>query len=261
MLSKFFMLYLLFLSPLTFFAHTSNQSNGSITTFDNTSDDSIITINTKKPLHISLGIGCTTALMLNQLNLREKSYPFDWVISKNDALINALNDDFKHYFTNLTVYKDNDSVVDYYGFRFPHVNLQSIHNTGFNFELTYKNNDFIFESWHKYIPAAREAFKRRLDLFRNACLGDQKVYFIRSTANSTQGPITKRQAIILRDTIRTNYPNLDFCLIIISSSNYLKTPWNLDNIKNYYGYPLSDLLWKRLWENLLKDAENSIDFP
>jgi hypothetical protein len=162
-----------------------------------------------------------------------------------------------HCLTSLTIRSDNDAVVDYYGFEFPHINLPHINNSDFNSEIEYKDGNLLFASWHNYIATAQKTFQRRLDRFRNVCLGNQKVYFIRSTTTREQGLITQEQAIILRNKIKSKYPNLDFLLIIISNSEEFNIPWNIDGIKNYYGCPPSGLEWKSRWEEILNDACSS----
>ena len=118
-----------------------------------------------------------------------------------------------------------------------------------------QNNNYVFKEWHDYLPQAQRICQRRIDRFKNACSGDKKIYFIRSSVHSGQGLIRQEDAIILRDTIKNKYPNLDFCLIIIGYSENCKTSWNLANIKNYYAS--SELEWKDVWQVILEDINFS----
>ncbi len=47
---------------------------------------------------ISLGFFCSVAKELEQLGLRDASYPFDWVISDFKGIIDCLCDNFEHFF-------------------------------------------------------------------------------------------------------------------------------------------------------------------
>ncbi len=46
---------------------------------------------------ISMGHTCATANMIKHFGLRHRSYPFDWLISDLDGIINAFNNDFAHF--------------------------------------------------------------------------------------------------------------------------------------------------------------------
>lgn len=63
---------------------------------------------------ISLGSWCHPAMNLKYLGLRNESFPFDWILTKDEKVFYYVNDlintNFKHFITNLT-YNENKHVI------------------------------------------------------------------------------------------------------------------------------------------------------
>lgn len=186
-------------------------------------------IHAELPKYIPLGGACGTALMLRTLNLRQEAYPFDWMISPFESLYMALDDDFEHFFESLRLRSDNQGVIDSYGFEFTH-DLPTIASSAVDtLNVDFIGNNFLHPSWEAAVPFAWEKFQRRINRFRAACSGDDKVFFIRTEY------ITKEQAIALCNLIEKKYPTLDFVLIIIAmGSGDYKQPWGLDKVRTCY---------------------------
>ena len=55
---------------------------------------------------VSLGPNCHTAGILKRLNYKTESYPFDWIISDTDIVIDCINTNFEKYL-NKEYYFDN----------------------------------------------------------------------------------------------------------------------------------------------------------
>ena len=53
--------------------------------------------NNQKTIIFSIGHRCTSASLIKELNLKFASYPFDWVVSKLDVIIDCIRTNFKHY--------------------------------------------------------------------------------------------------------------------------------------------------------------------
>lgn len=201
----------------------------------------------KKPLCISLGRGCSPALNLRSLKLRTAAYPFDWLISPLTALVNGLQDDFKHLLNNCKLRPDKKGVIDSYGFQFVHdwptVNQPVIDAI---------NTDFITDSiisneWKKALPQVKEKYRRRIERFKNACLGSEKIFFFRTD------DMTKEQAVYLKTFLSNKFPSLNFILIIVSHN---KQSWQIDGIKNFQISAFHD---PKAWKKALKQLSPEFD--
>ena len=119
------------------------------------------------------------------------------------------------------------SIIDHYGFIFLHdwptkqnEEFDVLHSDGG------VNQGNLVSNWNDYTPLVREKYARRIERFKEACSGSQKVFFIRYRN------IIKHQAIMLRDLIEKKYKKLEFELIIVSDVD--KTAWNINKIKKFY---------------------------
>lgn len=74
---------------------------------------------------ISFGFRCSSAGILKKLQLKQESYPFDWLISRLPVIVDCLNNDFSEFLK-----------VDNY--------LKRHTNT---YEMTYSNNGFICDEY------------------------------------------------------------------------------------------------------------------
>lgn len=64
---------------------------------------------------ISFGHRCSTANLIKQLNLKEESYPFDWLVSKLNIIEDCIKTNFVHFLdkNNYTLqYKETCTMVD-----------------------------------------------------------------------------------------------------------------------------------------------------
>lgn len=197
---------------------------------------------------ISLGEHCSAAAAARTYGIRQAAYPFDWVISRFDSLCRVLEDDFAHFFEekSLRLRHDKHGVIDYYGFEFVH-DLPTITVQTYNGEDPIEEN-ILRSDWREFVPAVREKYRRRIDRFRKAATGSEKVYFIRHYG------IHKNAATRLRDIIRKRYPRLDFTILVVGSSPDFQCDWGLDCIRNFY---LNDSVvwndpnqWKRILSSL-----------
>ena len=69
---------------------------------------------------ITLGFNCAPALILRDLELRNYSLPFDWIITSNNQIINCIEDDFNKFHKNLHFTLNNHWLMDEYGIQYPH---------------------------------------------------------------------------------------------------------------------------------------------
>ncbi|MDR3550770.1 MAG: DUF1796 family putative cysteine peptidase [Candidatus Babeliales bacterium] len=179
-------------------------------------------------LWISLGRACPSALNLRKLHMRSDAYPFDWVVSPFDSLLTALQTDFQYFLSDLRLRDDRQGVIDYYGISYIHdwPTVNQPHVDALNTDFI--SNNPISPQWQNALPFVKEKYRRRIERFRAACMGNEKVFFVRSEE------ITKEQAITLRDFFNAKYPALDFVLVVLKSDASFVSPWNIDKIKNFY---------------------------
>lgn len=181
-------------------------------------------------VYISLGRSCQPAFFLRDLQLRNESYPFDWLISHYESVYDALADDFSRFFAHLSLNPDKTAAVDYYGLEFRNVWRHEGHR--YNQVL-----DLI--NWQEQVPLVTENFARKINRFREACNSNKKVIFVRWE------DINFEQAVQLRDLIKSKYPNLSFILMVIKECPEFESPWREENIRNF-SFPFNDgEAWKR----------------
>jgi hypothetical protein len=169
------------------------------------------------PLFISLGSQCEPAHMLRFCDLRKKAFPFDWIVSfDGNALIEILNDDFKHFL--------NDAFFLSYGpaghLLHSYYHLEFLHDGNFN-------GEHFVPLLHKL----KNKYQRRIERFRQLAHYKQKVFFIRAAYQySTTDPhryykfednieISDEYSLRLYNALKQRFPDLDFALIIINNHN------------------------------------------
>lgn len=178
------------------------------------------------PTYITLGGACGPSLMLRELNLRKAAYPFDWIVSPFESVYNAIDDDFEYFFQNLTVRSNNQGVIDYYGFHFVH-DLPTVCDAGADLlNVDFIGNNDLAGNWEAALPLVREKYQRRIDRFRQACLGKETIFFL-------SDGLLKEHTLILRDLISKKYPSLDFVLIVFSPNESFRNPWHFEKIRNF----------------------------
>lgn len=169
--------------------------------------------NKKKCLFVSLGSVCEPAHMLRFCELREKTFPFDWIVSMDgEALIEMLENDFKDLFRDeyfVPFGPAGHLLQTYY-------HLEFLHDGDFNHQ---------FEA---NLEKLKQKYQRRIARFKQLDNYEGKVFFIRfAYAYSMNDPhrffkfeenleITERHALRLHKALKFIFPNLDFHLLIIN---------------------------------------------
>jgi hypothetical protein len=194
---------------------------------------------------IPIGENCRISYILIDHNLKQHSYPFEWKITSFESLYICLIDDF-YEFSNpkyFVPYFDQRSPVNIYGIvlahDFPVVTL--------GFDQNGKELTAIDPNWMQLLPEVQEKYQRRIERFRQACLSEKKVVFIRYLG------ISKEEAQKFVDLIGSTYPKLDFTLICINHG-VEKTSWNIPRVKNYTIDLSSEELEEDQWKVIFSDA-------
>ena len=199
---------------------------------------------------VPIGVHCSAAAALRRLNIREMAFPFDWMVSGFINLYNCFNEDFKHFLekNSLRPRYDNQAIVDYYGFEFPHdfpttQNLISKENAG-DGQVA---QSLIHPNFKDYADAVKSKYDRRIERLYQILNSSEKVFFIRHFG------MDRNQAISFRDLILKKFPKLDFLLVVVNPVQMQEVNWNLNKIRNYY---LDDRqAWNNPaeWERIYKD--------
>ena len=101
---------------------------------------------------ITLGFNCAPALILRDLELRNYSLPFDWIITSNNQIINCIEDDFNKFHKNLHFTLNNHWLMDEYGIQYPH-------------DYPLNSNETIVDDWQNYHANVLTKYERRIQRF------------------------------------------------------------------------------------------------
>ncbi|QJU41325.1 DUF1796 family putative cysteine peptidase [Serratia marcescens] len=114
------------------------------------------TINGKEIEHIiSLGNHCLTATILKKYGLKKHSYPFDWIFSSPEMVINCIEDDFstllkKEYHTSITNHRKNKD--------FEPGASHSLYEAKYNLNELFTHRDITTNDDYNYFKRAAERF-------------------------------------------------------------------------------------------------------
>lgn len=213
------------------------------------SDSTDPSVTAKDYIIINLGENCSARAVLEGVQIKQESYPFDSCIIPFQGLIKCLEEDFQDY-TNpdyFTPYIDKQSPVNKYGIVLSH-----------SFPLTVigkkENGDDLLildPNWREVLPTVQEKYKRRITRFRDACRSNKKVCFFRYLDISPNG------AKQLSQLIKTIYPNLEFVLVCVentTSSSTRKSLKRRDSGIRYYYYNVDEKDALEEWKKIFQDA-------
>lgn len=173
------------------------------------------------PVFISLGCSCEVAHQLRWNGMRDRAFPFDWLLTTNCAgFVALLEDNFKFFMDNryLSMACHNSTYT-------------SLFNNYYYIEFRHDLYD-MDTSFEEHLPFIQEKYEKRIHRFRELGSYPGKVYFIRSayppeydhsSAIVTEEclALTFSHAKDLRDTLNKLFPYLDFTLVIV---NYRDVP-------------------------------------
>lgn len=164
------------------------------------------------PLFISLGVSCEVAHECRSCGVRNRAYPFDWLLTLDPhGLVSLLQRDFEFFL------KEDHLILNSRGF------YDTFYNIEFRHDLYSMDTSF-----EEYLPTLQEKYAKRIERFRQLALYQGKVYFFRSaypphyppltTSESECFAITLSQAKALKEALYQLFPTLDFTLVIINYS-------------------------------------------
>jgi len=115
--------------------------------------------------YISLGQNCSTAWYLKELGLKDASYPFDWVFSSAEIILDCIDDDFNKFLNKSLIVpkKGNQSA----GHRYYHANM-----------FNHRNPLRSEEDYHYYM--------RCCDRFKNIIKSSDHIVYLVTLINEPQ---------------------------------------------------------------------------
>lgn len=161
---------------------------------------------------MGLGTNCEPAQLLRANDLRNSSFPFDWIVTiDTDGMVALLDDDFQYFLDRrflfqLSPYKHSFTVNSYY-------------------QLEFRHDGVILESEASW-QSVYAKYERRINRFRQIRDFPGKVFFIRMAHDYKDGGtwwqnemvgITALEARKLKEALDRYFPALDFTLVILNS--------------------------------------------
>lgn len=197
---------------ISIFLLTLNQSYGDLDPELN--EIPLLTEFTQEPLFVSLGSTCEVTHQLRFLGLRAAAFHLDWALSLNNSqIIRLLEEDF--------IYFNDEKYLSSY--------TTVLLNTRYCLLFPHEGN------WEApFYLETLETFKcksqRRIDRFKSLASYQGKVFFIRAACPNAENPkavytdtenlhITNDYAVLLYQTLKNKFPELDFILIIMNFFN------------------------------------------
>ena len=203
---------------------------------------------------ISLGMVCQPAGNLHANGLRFQSFPLDWLITPEEALIkfiaNKAHDFLKkeNLLFNVTAFGVPGGVLDtkYNIYSFHDFNYRTKHQIK---EQQCKFNEVIVENYKE----VKEKFRRRIKRFFDILHSGKKVLFLRLG-------LTYQNALLLDKVLHTQYPQLDYLIVAIDNTEEIKYNWNMKRVKNFY-MDRPSMFDSKLedWKKILDQFEFNID--
>lgn len=194
---------------------------------------------------ISLGSTCQPAIHLNRNNLRQASFPLDWVVTIPGALITLFETRFekfleKEYLLALkTASGDSEKIVNaFYHISFFH--------------------DFSIGGLTTELPSVKEKYARRINKMYCILESEGPVLFIRTKLWEYHA----RQFVSI---LATQFPKLKYTLLVINRETEEPNEWNTSNTikintklaKNSNATdPTYDPLWQTIFSSFSYELED-----
>ncbi len=202
-----------------------------------------------KPIVISLGVACQPVAQIRVHGLRYMAYPFDWCVTRHDALVRLIKNDFAQLLDeNLIHFRSHVRIWNtLYGYEMDG-------SRGFTFaHLCPKeaNHENFFST---YWPLLRERVQRRIRRFYKALTSGKYVYFVRAMNFGNVSDIDRRRAHELVNLFKRKFPKLQFTIIAVDSQPDCKVDWHIPRVRNFY-HP--DLPWEGIdavWEKIFQSV-------
>ena len=191
---------------------------------------------------ISLGSQCNPGLSLRELNIKKKTYPFDWIRSNTKIIYDVLLNGRDKYITFNSTKKSEEyytADLDSFDPRFTNFSASRINYYG-QFFTHYREKDISYNE-------LQSKFNRYFDRFFNLLNSNKKVLFIHTNEEYIYHKKSRdnkeefyRYLCKINDILEEKYPNLNFEIINIEANNIFKNYKNITNLNINWKIPFSD---------------------
>lgn len=185
---------------------------------------------------VSLGSQCNPGLSLRKLNLKGKTYPFDWVCSNSKIVYDVIVNGKKKYIT------FNDEKSDDYFVK----DLDSLHWEPFPSDHVNMYGQYFTHYAHMTTEELAETFSRYIDRFFDLLNSDKKVLFICSHEEYIYHKMARdyRHGFYdylckINDHLCKNFPRLNFTILNIDI-DYFENYGNIVNRYAQYSFNIID---------------------
>lgn len=162
---------------------------------------------------INLGGDCQIAYQMHINGIRKYALPFDKIICAADNLEQVLLNDFGGWLE-----KENLELV---------ITERSKYILDARYDTRWLHDFRLSDNFMHDYDAVFTTYQRRIERYRSLVRGQNSVVFLRKN-------ITRIQALRLRDVVSQLYPNLNFVLVALDSTDDFKQDWHEHNIINLY---------------------------
>lgn len=121
-------------------------------------------------IYIPFGERCQSTFLVKELGFRTQAFPFDWITSPIDSLVQCLDTNFEGFHQTLQLERNAatgvfSQITDGLGFRFHH-DYPTNSMIGFTDENEV-GEDPIVDNWRDFHAAVLEKYERRIQRFRD----------------------------------------------------------------------------------------------
>lgn len=188
-----------------------------------------IDFNDNKPIVISLGNSCIVGSALNTFKIRRYSFPLDWVWPPYEGLLALFENDFQDFF-------NSEFLVPVYHKRLV---LNTKYNISFLHDFPTFNQDgkeILIENYADFMPGFISKYSRRINRLYEVLNSKKQIFLIRARYSPIEkNPVTKENAILLRNLLLRKFPNINLMLVLLDMQDeQYKEDWNLEGIKNFF---------------------------
>tara|TARA_Y100000992_G_C21247021_1_gene483854 strand:- start:298 stop:963 length:666 start_codon:yes stop_codon:yes gene_type:complete len=196
----------------------------------------------------SLGTLCHSSWYLKENKLKLCSYPFDWIISSPDSIIDCLNDDFSKFLDKSYYIKKRKSYCthSYYSTK-KFQNTRFIHHNPLENEKDYKYYERCVNRFRNLLKL-KESKLFMVTLFRKSCIICGKVH------NVNYNDKIKEKIFELNDTLK-KYTSNFILLVIINYPNKEMNNFNFLEFENVHFLELYTLS-KSNGKKFINDIDN-----
>lgn len=200
-----------------------------------------------KFLCISLGFNCVTALKLETYGLRTRSFPFDWNITPLFALCDLIDNHFEDFLNPQCLVRRYDIPL------LSNFILNQKYNLALAHDFPLLEGNITVHNYIDFLEDVDKKYQRRIKRFYNVCNMAEKVYFFRLRFEYwplDNEPQDRVNVMRLRDVLLRQFPDENWTLVVIGTSDDYKNDWNMFRVVNCYITDGNDAEWGEIFKRL-----------